>query len=79
MHHFPGSYHELKYDIMYQFHDIKGMCGNEINHLLSPLSVQWEVMGDVGSARYEPALFPPMPDHKGFKLQELSKIHPIHF
>ena len=30
---------------------------------------QWEGMGDVGSARYEPALLPPMPDHKGFKLQ----------
>ena len=30
---------------------------------------QWEGMGDVGSVRYEPALLPPMPDHKGFKLQ----------
>ena len=33
------------------------------------ITVQWEGMGDVGSARYEPALLPPMPDHKGFKLQ----------
>ena len=24
-------------------------------------------MGDVGSARYKPALHPPMPDLKGFK------------
>ena len=28
-----------------------------------------ERMGDVGSARYELALLPPMPNHKGFKLQ----------
>ena len=33
--------------------------------------------GDVGSARYEPALLPAMPDHKGFMLQELSEIHPL--
>ena len=33
------------------------------------ITAQWEGMGDVGSARYEPALLPPMPDHKGFKLQ----------
>ena len=35
--------------------------------------------GDVGSARYEPAQLYPMPDHKGFKLQWLSEIHPVHF
>ena len=27
-------------------------------------------MGDVGLARYEPALLPPLPNHKGFKLQD---------
>ena len=36
---------------------------------ISIIIAQWEGMGDVGSARYEPALLPPMPDHKGFKLQ----------
>ena len=35
------------------------------------IDAQWEGMGDVGSARYEPALLPPMPHHKGFKLQLL--------
>ena len=37
--------------------------------LVTTIDAQWEGMGDVGSARYEPALLPPMPDHKGFKLQ----------
>ena len=34
--------------------------------LVTTIDAQWEGMGDVGSARYEPALLPPMPDHKGF-------------
>ena len=33
--------------------------------LVTTIDAQWEGMGDVGSARYEPALLPPMPDHKG--------------
>ena len=37
--------------------------------LVATTDAQWEGMGDVGPARYEPALLPPMPDHKGFKLQ----------
>ena len=37
--------------------------------LVAAIDAQWEGMGDVGSARYEAALLPPMPDHKGFKLQ----------
>ena len=37
--------------------------------LVATIDAQWEGMGDVGSVRYEPALLPPMPDHKGFKLQ----------
>ena len=36
--------------------------------LATTIDAQWDGMGDVGSARYEPALLPPMPDHKGFKL-----------
>ena len=39
--------------------------------LVTTIDAQWEGMGGVGSARYEPALLPPMPDHKGFKLQQL--------
>ena len=29
--------------------------------LLMTIDAQWEGMGDVGSARYEPALLPPWP------------------
>ena len=29
--------------------------------LAATIDVQWEGMGDVGSARYEPALLPPCP------------------
>ena len=40
-----------------------------LGHFLNTIiTAQWEEMGDVGSARYEPALLPPC-DHKGFKLQ----------
>ena len=41
--------------------------------LVTTIDAQWEGMLDVGSGRYEPALGPtsPMPDHKGFKLQQL--------
>ena len=44
--------------------------------LVATTDAQWEGMGDVGSARYEPALLPPYPtirvlsySNKGFKLQ----------
>ena len=37
--------------------------------LVTTIDAQWEGMGDVGSARYELALLPPIPDPKGFKLQ----------
>ena len=37
--------------------------------LVTTIDAQWEGMGDVGSAMYEPALLPPLPDHKDFKLQ----------
>ena len=29
--------------------------------LVTTIDAQWELMGDVGSARYEPALLPPCP------------------
>ena len=32
--------------------------------LVATIGVQWEGMGDVGSARYEPALLPPCPTIK---------------
>ena len=42
--------------------------------LVMTIDAQWEGMGGVGSARYESALLPPMPDHKGFKLQKFSTL-----
>ena len=39
--------------------------------LVTTIDAQWEGMGDVGSARYEPALLPPCPTIRVFKLQEL--------
>ena len=43
--------------------------GLTLKVLVVTIGVLWEGMGDVGSVRYEPALLPPMPDYKGFKLQ----------
>ena len=40
-----------------------------ITVLLATIYAQWEGMGDAGSAKYEPALLHPIPDHKGFKQQ----------
>ena len=37
--------------------------------LVTTIDAQWEGMGDVGSARYEPALLPPCPTIRVFKLQ----------
>ena len=37
--------------------------------LVATIDAQWEGMGEVGSARYEPTLLPRKPDHEGFKLQ----------
>ena len=35
--------------------------------LVATIDAQWEGMGDVGSARYEPALLPPCPTIRVFK------------
>ena len=37
--------------------------------LVTTIDAQWEGMGDVGLARYEPALLPPCPTIRVFKLQ----------
>ena len=37
------------------------MCGLTLTVLVVTIDAQWEGMGDVGSARYEPALLPPCP------------------
>ena len=36
-------------------------------------------MGDVGSARYEPALLPPCPTIRGLSYSNCQEIHPLHF
>ena len=38
-----------------------GVCGLTLKVLVATIDAQWEGMGDVGSARYEPALLPPCP------------------
>ena len=37
------------------------MLSCNVNVLVVTIDAQWEGMGDVGSARYEPALLPPCP------------------
>ena len=37
--------------------------------LVATIDAQWEGRGDVGSVRYEPALLPPCPTIRVFKLQ----------
>ena len=37
------------------------VCMLTLTVLVEPIDAQWEGMGDVGSARYEPALLPPCP------------------
>ena len=37
------------------------LCGLTLTVLVATIDTQWEGMGDVGSARYEPALLPPCP------------------
>ena len=40
-------------------HQVKSVL--TITMLVTTIDAQWEGMGDVGSARYEPALLPPCP------------------
>ena len=39
--------------------------------LVTTIDAQWEGMGDVGSGEVRAGTTSPMPDHKGFKLQQL--------
>ena len=41
--------------------DHKGFKLHTLKVLVTTIDAQWEGMGDVGSARYEPALLPPCP------------------
>ena len=39
-------------------------CSLTLTVLVAIIDAQWEGMGDIGSARYEPALLPPCPTIK---------------
>ena len=41
--------------------DIKVCCILPLKVLVATIDAQWEGIGDVASARYEPALLPPCP------------------
>ena len=43
------------------------------------VTAQWEGMGDVESARYEPALLPPCPTIRVLRYSKLPVIHPLDF
>ena len=43
------------------------------------ITAQWEGMGDVGSARYEPALLPPYPTIRVLSYSNCQEINPLHF
>ena len=44
-----------------QTESLHGSVGHRHKVLVTTIDAQWEGMGDVGSARYEPALLPPCP------------------
>ena len=43
----------------------KVVCMVTLKVLVATIDAQWEVMGDVGLARYEPVLLPPCPIIRG--------------
>ena len=59
--HFATKLGELSLYIRIEFwvHTCYGVL--TLTVLVATIDVQWEGMGDVGSARYEPALLPPCP------------------
>ena len=51
-------------------HDsVKSVTALTLKVLVATIDAQWEGMGDAGAARYEPALLPPCPTIRVFKLQ----------
>ena len=49
--------------------------------LVVTIDAQWEGMGDIGAARYEPALFPPCPtirvlSYSSYLIQSLMVVDP---
>ena len=57
---FTFDQHDKKLVILYvSLHSIGSMLTLKV--LVTTIDAQWEGMGEVGSARYEPALLPPCP------------------
>ena len=52
-------------------HGLKTSCLT-LKVLVTTIDAQWEGMGDVGSARYEPALLPPCPTTVTRKFSEIQ-------
>ena len=62
---FLCSVHELSFSLYQQGltegHTLLILLTLTLKVLVTTIDAQWEGMGDVGSARYEPALLPPCP------------------
>ena len=48
-------------EVLVHLHAVLHTCLLTLTVLVVTIDAQWEGMGDVGSARYEPALLPPCP------------------
>ena len=46
---------------MHLLQSLPGLLTLKVLHVVTTIDAQWEGMGDVGSARYEPVLLPPCP------------------
>ena len=59
---FSETYERQGYMQLYQEHRVRGfMKCLTLTVLIRTIDAQWDGMGDVGSARYEPAVLPPCP------------------
>ena len=50
-----------------------------LGHLNRIITALWEGMGDVGLARYEPALLPPCLTTRALSYSNWPEIHPLYF
>ena len=56
------AHRHSKYNLsQYRNHLMQSQYKLTLTVLVATIDAQWEGMGDVGSARYEPALLPPCP------------------
>ena len=77
----PGSsFHAICKQLKQQAGYWKGIGWyvNQVAHF-TLIAAQWEGMGDVGSARYEPALLPPCPTIRVLSYSNCQEVHPLYF